>query len=321
MAPPVDAKTAAELAKPAATDAPDRPVLRRGKPVGRNEFPEDEKPPAPPPAAKTAATKPGSSSTSASASTSKKDSGDFTITNEDVQRAKIAGDDEQITRSREWADTFTQGLPNYVCQQITTRYMEQSRSSGWSAIDVVTAKVVYEDGHEDYRDITVGGKHTNKSIMEIGGSTSTGEFAGYLQGLFLTNAAKFKFSESTSLQGTPTAIYNFVVPLRHNQQNWTIQVGGQALRPEYSGAVWVEKATGIVRRIEFQADHVPKDFPYDSTEMAIDYESIRLGTSMFVLPVHAANIACRRGTSFCTKNEIDFRDYHKYAGESTIVYK
>ena len=121
-----------KLAKPAATDAPDRPVLRRGKPVGRNEFPEDEKPPAPPPATKTATAKPSSGSASASASTPKKDDGDFTITNEDVQRAKVAGDDEQITRSREWAETFTQGLPNYVCQQITTRYMEQSRSSGWS---------------------------------------------------------------------------------------------------------------------------------------------------------------------------------------------
>jgi hypothetical protein len=311
-APPVDPKVAAELAKPAAEDAPDRPILRHGRPPGRNEFPEDE---TPPPAPKTATTATGT------AAVAKKDTGDFTITSEDTQHMKVAGDDEQISRSREWAETFTQGLPNYVCQQITTRYMEESRSAGWQPIDVVTAKVVYEDGHEDYKEITVGGKRTNKSMLEIGGSTSTGEFAGYLQGVFLTNAAKFKFSESTSLQGTPAAIYNFTVPLRMNRGLWTIVVGGQALRSEYSGAVWVEKATGQVRRIEFQADKIPKDFPEDSVEMAVDYESIRLGTSSFLLPVHAANIACRRGTSICSKNEIDFRDYHKYSGESTIVYK
>jgi hypothetical protein len=314
-APPVDAKTAAELAKPAATDAPDRPILRHGKPPGRNEFPEDEIPPAPVKPAPTAAAK------TTSAPAPKKESGDFTITSEDTNHIRVVGDDEQIARSREWADTFTQGLPNYLCQQITTRYIEQSRSSGWTAIDIVTAKLIVENGQEQYKEITVGGKRTNKSMLEIGGSSSTGEFAGYLQALLLTNAAKFKFSESTSVQGTPSAIYNFVVPLNMNRNLWQITVGGQTLRPQYSGAVWLEKSSGQVRRIEFQADKVPKDFPFDSVETAVDYESVHLGTGTFLLPVHAANIACRRGTSICTKNEIDFRDYHKYSGESTIVYK
>jgi len=306
---PVDPKLAAELNKPAATDAPDRPILRRGRPAGRNEFPEDEPPPAAPP-------KPAQT---AAANTPKKESDDFTITDENSQRKYSAGDDEQIRRSKDWAETFTQGLPNYICQQNTTRYMEESRSSGWQAMDVVTAKVVYEDGHENYRDITVGGKRTNKSIMEIGGSTSEGEFAGYLRGLFLGNRAQFKFYQSTSVAGTPAVIYDFTVPLKAS--DWTIIVGGQALRPQYSGSVWLEKATGQVRRIEFQADKIPKDFPDDSVQTAVDYEPIRLGTSTFLLPVHAENIACRRGTSYCSKNEIDYRDYHKYSGESTIVYK
>lgn len=311
-APPVDPKVAAELAKPAATDAPDRPILRRRSPAEAHEYDSSEPPPPPKPTAKPAA--------SASAAP-KKDSGDFTITSEDTQHPKVAGDDEQIARSREWADTFTQGLPNYLVQQITTRYQEESRSSGWTPIDVVTAKVVVENGVESYKDITVGGRRTNKSMTDIGGSTSTGEFAGYLQALLSTNAAQFKFSQSTTVQGTPAAIYNFTVPLKKNHNLWSIIIGGQTLRPQYSGAVWIEKATGQVRRIEFQADRIPKDFPSDSVETAVDYEPIRLGTGMYLLPVHAANIMCQRGTSICTKNEIDFRDYHKYTGESTIVYK
>ena len=310
--PPMDPKLAAELSKPAATDAPDRPILRRGRPPARNEFPEDEPPPAPP------APKPAPTVV-AKAAKDKSNPDDFTITDENSQRKRNAGDDEQILRSKEWAETFTQGLPNYICEQVTTRYQEESRSAGWQAIDVVTAKIVYENGHEDYRDITVGGKHTNKSIMEIGGSTSEGEFAGYLRELFLDNRAQFKFYQSTSVTGTPAAIYDFTVPLQRS--GWTIIVGGQALRPQYSGSVWLEKSSGQVRRIEFQADKIPKDFPDDSVQTAVDYQAIRLGTSTFLLPVHAENIACRRGTSICSKNEIDYRDYHKYSGESTIIYK
>ena len=310
-APPMDPKLAAELSKPAATDAPDRPILRRGRPAGKNEYPEDEPPPAPP--------SPKPAQTVAASAKDKSNSDDFTITDENSQRKRNPGDDEQIQRSKEWAETFTQGLPNYICEQVTTRYMEESRSAGWQAMDVVTAKIVYEDGHENYRDITVGGKHTNKSIMEIGGSTSEGEFAGYLRELFLDNRAQFKFYQSTSVTGTPAAIYDFTVPLQRS--GWTIIVGGQALRPQYSGSVWLEKSTGQVRRIEFQADKIPKDFPDDSVQTAVDYQAIRLGTGTFLLPVHAENIACRRGTSICSKNEIDYRDYHKYSGESTIIYK
>lgn len=311
----VDPATAAELAKPAATDAPDRPILRRGRPPAANEYPENETPPPAPKASASAI------DNAAKATAPKKDTGDFTITSADVQHMKVAGDDDQIARSREWADNYNQGLPNYVCDQITTRYQEESRSAGWQPVDVVTAKIIVENGHEAYKDITVGGRKTNKSMQDIGGTTSTGEFAGYLQSLLLTHAAKFKFSQSTSVSGTPAAIYNFEVPLKENRGLWTVLVGGQALRPQYSGAVWLEKSSGQVRRIEFQADHIPKDFPLDSVETAVDYETVHLGTNSFLLPVHAAGISCQRGTSICSKNEIDFRDYHKYAGESTIVYK
>ncbi len=47
----------------------------------------------------------------------------------------------------------------------------------------------------------------------------------------------------------------------------------------------------------------------------------RLGPSKFLLPVHADNLACQRGRTICTKNTTDFRDYHKYSGESTIIFK
>ncbi len=97
--------------------------------------------------------------------------------------------------------TFTKGLPNYVCQQMTTRYVEQSRRPGGKPLDVVTAKVVYEDGKEDYKEITVGGKRTNKSMLDLGGSTSTGEFASTLHSLFSdASRAEFKHYQSTSLR-------------------------------------------------------------------------------------------------------------------------
>jgi hypothetical protein len=115
-------------------------------------------------------------------------------------------------------------------------------------------------------------------------------------------------------------VYDFKVPLANS--DWAITVGGQTLHPAYSGSIWVIKSTGEVRRIEYGADKIPKDFPDDEVQTAVDYEEVSLGTpAKYLLPVKAEVLACNRGTTFCTKNTIEFRNYHKYAGESTIVFK
>jgi hypothetical protein len=249
--------------------------------------------------------------------------GDITVEPDATPEARAAAAGptapELITKAREWVATFTDSLPDYICHQQTTRYMEPSKEQGWQALDVVTAQVVYEKGKESYRDITVGGKKTTKSMDDIGGATSTGEFASTLKSLFAPQSmAHFRFAETTHSGQHDMAVFDFKVDLERS--GWRIRVGGQTLRPAYSGSVWIEKSTARVRRVEMQADQIPKDFPLDSVEAAVDYEQIPLGERSFYLPVHAANLACQRGTTICTKNTIEFRNYHKFAGESTIQY-
>jgi hypothetical protein len=76
-----------------------------------------------------------------------------------------------------------------------------------------------------------------------------------------------------------------------------------------------------VLRIEMEAKGLPKDFPADHVESATDYQYVRLGgTQQFLLPVHAETLSCQRGTAFCSRNTIDFRNYHKYTGESSVEF-
>ncbi len=296
-----------------APKVPDRPILRHGKaqhPTSADDS-EDQ--------ADSGST-PAKSTTSAKSAAPKSPGtdGDFTIGDEPVstQGPPVP---ELVQRTKLWSQTFARGLPNYVCQQFTTRYMQQSRSTGWQPLDVVTAKVVYEGGHESYSDITVGGKKTNKSMMDIGGSTSTGEFSTILEDLFSdSTGAAFKLYQSTSRGSVSFAIYDFTVTLKRS--HWMIKVGGQELLPAYSGRVWIDKSSAAVGRIEMQADNVPKDFPMDAVESAVDYDEVRLETRTFLLPTHAENLSCQRGSPICSKNVIDFRDYHRYTGESTITF-
>jgi hypothetical protein len=209
-------------------------------------------------------------------------------------------------------------LPSYICQEVATRYVSQTRAVNWTVVDVVAADVVYDDHKERYKNITINGKATKKSPEETG-SWSTGEFGTIQANLFSPGVADFKFAQDSMTARIPASVYDFDVPRSHS--TWTVKLPGQFIVPAYKGSVWIDKEKINVLRIEMQARDIPQEFPLVSVETALDYDYISLGTSAkFLLPVRAEVLSCRRGSSECERNVIEFRNYHKFTGESTIKF-
>ena len=77
--------------------------------------------------------------------------------------------EDLIRKASDTAMNFTDTLPNYICQEVMSRYQSESRPADWRALDVVTADVIYENGKEDYRKIAINGKPINKKMEDMGG--------------------------------------------------------------------------------------------------------------------------------------------------------
>ena len=45
-----------------------------------------------------------------------------------------------------------------------------------------------------------------------------------------------------------------------------------------------------------------------SLETAVDYDYVSLGTERFLLPVKSESISCQRGSNYCTRNVIEWRN-------------
>lgn len=224
-----------------------------------------------------------------------------------------------IVRAREAAGTYGESLPNYIAQQFTARFVSVTHTPSWQPQDVVSAEVIYENGRERYRNLAVNGKGTKKSMEELGGAWSTGEFGTVLLDLFSpATAADFRRRQDASIAGRPAVVYDFTVNQPHS--HWIVKVPSQSVRPAYAGTIWVDKDTAHVLRIEMQARRMPSAFPLDTVESAVDYQFVRIAAREYLLPVRAETLSCIRGTNNCSKNQIDFRNYHKYVGESTIVF-
>jgi len=224
-----------------------------------------------------------------------------------------------VEKAREVAANYLDNLPNFVCQEVTTRYGSDTRPPNWQPLDVLTADVVYESGKESYRNLTSNGKPLKKSPEESG-AWSTGEFGTILAEIFAPfTKAQFRFSQDDTVAHRPSSIYDFSV--ERLRSAWKVEVPDQYVMPPYKGSVWLDKESGHTLRIEMQAKEIPAEFPRVAVETAVDYDYISLGTpEKFLLPVRAEVLSCSRGSNDCDRNVIEFRNYHKFSGESIIKF-
>jgi hypothetical protein len=237
-----------------------------------------------------------------------------------IIREALPKDEPLIRRAADSALEFTDTLPSYVCTEMITRYQSETRPANFQPIDVVSTEVVYENGREDYRNVQINGKPSKKKIEETGGAWSTGEFGTVLINLFNpATAANFHYRRDSRAGTIMAKMYDFEVDREHS--HWDIHAVSQKYSPAYSGTIWIDPQTARVLRIEMEAKGMPGEFPLDHVESATDYAYVRLGDAkQYILPVHSEILSCQRGTNYCSRNVIDFRNYHKYTGESTITF-
>jgi hypothetical protein len=230
-----------------------------------------------------------------------------------------ASDDEIIAAARDAADRVTDGLPDFIVQQNTTRYFSRTLPPQWQVLDVVTAEVASVGGKEDYRNIKVNGKASNRPIEKTG-AWSTGEFQTILQNLLNPyTAAAFHKAKDDTLDGRPAYTYDFHV--KQQNSDWDIHApDGSKVTPAFSGSVWIDKATSNVMRIEEQTDSLPSSFPFDKAEAVVEYGFMNIDRKTYPLPIHSDNLTCQRGSTICTKNAIDFRNYRKFGADSNITF-
>jgi hypothetical protein len=221
-----------------------------------------------------------------------------------------------IEKARDAAFEFSDKLPNFICQEFMARFAQRGHDQ--RPLDVVSAEIIYTNGQETYRNVKIDDKPTHEALEQIGGTWSTGEFASTLLDLFLPQTnAQFHSGGATTISGVSAQVYDFQV--RAENSHWQVESDSHTLKPAYEGSVWIDPSTARVLRIETQARDIPSDFPLDQIESAVDYSYVTISGASFLLPVHAENVGCQRGTNQCDHNVIDFRNYHEFKVDVKIV--
>ena len=94
--------------------------------------------------------------------------------------------------------------------------------------------------------------------------------------------------------------------------------GNRTVAAGFHGLVYVDSATGGVRRVTLEADNLPRDFSIRAASMNVDYDYVDIGAHDYLMPIRAT-VALRRGKNQTELNEMAFRGYRRYSSQTRII--
>ncbi len=226
-----------------------------------------------------------------------------------------------IDQARDYATNYTKSLPDFLCTQVTRRYVDPSGMKFWSPTDTLTARVAYVDHKEDYQLVFVNNRSVaNQSYYSLGGATSAGEFGSMMKELFDPETeASFHWQRWATLRGRRTHVYAYQVA--QPRSKWRVtsrtEAGERSTVPGYHGLVFVDRDMLAVTRITLVAD-MPADFPLQQVQDTLDYDLAEISGNQYLLPLKA--VVTMRDGRFLSKNEVEFRLYRKFSATATVTF-
>jgi hypothetical protein len=224
-----------------------------------------------------------------------------------------------LDKTRGKALAYTEQLPNFICTQITQRFV-RFLPGGWRQEDNYVAELSYYDQREHYKLLTVANKiATDMTLEKMAGTTSTGEFGTSLRELFdPSTRASFRLEGTDQTNGHDTVRIGFQVSLENSKYTITYNKE-RTIVAAYRGRCWVDPASHNVVRLESKAMNIPETFPVTRAESSVDYDLADISGIKYWLPVHAEVVLAEGATKIQTKNVIEFRKYRKFEAEVKIV--
>jgi hypothetical protein len=229
--------------------------------------------------------------------------------------------DPFIEETRKVVRDYLDELPDFICQEDIQRYFDYDGSGAWEKADTLIYELTYNRKQESYKPINSVGRPVTRSLEEVKGAYSTGDFASGLASLFdVETKAVFKPAGKEILGKRQAIIYDFRVPKESSRMVLKAE-GAASVILGYSGAVWIDAETKKVLRIDQALDGLPSSNPVTHSESSVDYDFIKLrGLDVdFLLPTRAEFIIADRRQKHYFRNIIHFKFYRKFETDVKII--
>lgn len=229
-----------------------------------------------------------------------------------------------LEQVRSTAMAYTENLPNFICTQITQRYLRRLPKTGWVRVDNFVAELTYYDKQEHYKLVSVGNRSaaSDATLESLKGTTSTGEFGSSLNYLFdPATGTQFRFEGIDHSRGSPTVRVGFRVPKDTSKRSIIFREGTTEVGvvTPYRGRCWIDPGSLQVVQIKERAYRIPDTFPITRSEGSTQYDRVEIAEQQHWLPVRAEVLLENRSARLHTRNVIQFKQYRRFGSEVKFV--
>ena len=226
----------------------------------------------------------------------------------------------------DYARNYVKSLPDFICRQVTRRFIDPSGKESYIPQDVVLERLSYFEGHENYKVVTVNDKPVSIDHQKLGGAAvSEGEFGSIMAEIFdQRSATEFGWARWTTWRGRPTYVFTYRVPQPRSSYRITqyTSAGGAdrvSAVAGYHGEVFVDKETLKVMYIKLETEGLPSDFPIREVDLTLRYNNTKIGDGDYILP-ERAELRSRDDRNVLVKNNIEFLLYQKFGADTAIQF-
>jgi hypothetical protein len=231
---------------------------------------------------------------------------------------------KMLNAARLYAQEYLTHLPNFVATKALHKYRNYKEvvDGQWHKAGQYTTEAAHSStrGHAPISPDR-GGKH------RADGEISEGEFGGMMAAVFEPHSASsFTWDRWQLVNGTRMAVFNYRAPQEYSHFTLCCR---KVAQPDGSkadevfpighrGTVFIDPQTGAVRRIVIYATGLTGDSPISAAGDVLDYGEVHIGNERYLLPVRS--IAYIRVGQFETRDEVEYRDFHKFSTETAIDF-
>jgi hypothetical protein len=247
---------------------------------------------------------------------------------------------QQSLRQRlfEYARSYVQHLPDFLCDQATHRYTnwKGTRADGMPRYgakldhsDHFTRSLRFSGGVEHSSAVQSSRSIEGNTTRKSGQSITSGEFGGDLLILFGADAnPQFDWDHWEGRKGERKAVFHYFVSASHSQYTllyccfYPSGFAGkrqQRYNPSLRGLISFDPSTGVMARLMMQAVDLPPTLRIRESNTIIDYDVVMISGRSYILPVKAL-VFSRTEDGQKNRNEITFTRYRKFEAESVLTF-
>jgi hypothetical protein len=214
--------------------------------------------------------------------------------------------------------SFDERLPNFICKQVTTRYVGKTNDGPWKQTDTFAEQLTYFNRKESYKVTSINGKAVDNKRRPGRGLHARSLFGGMLQHVFRAESkAAFERDGEDTIDGRQVIRLRYRVA-RENSK-WTTSRGGKVYVRAFKGNVWADAKTLDVLRFTGQIDPEPGDPAWLSgIKTDSSYGFVKVGSQEHLLPLRS-EIRLEEDKK-PRRNVVEFSEFRQYTTETKIEF-